>query len=98
MFPVVLVNLGEVQLSMSFYFSFQDRGKRLRLQEFIVKNASLLFDESFTAPPPETRSKITVDETYYAALPPYETFCNADKESKIKRFFEVDILLLLFKL
>lgn len=75
-------------------FSFQDRGKRLRLQEFIVKNSSVLFDESFTAPAPESRSKISVDESYYAAVPPFETFCNADKESKIKRFFEVIIVLL----
>ena len=48
-----------------------------------------MFDESFTAQPPENRSKITVDESFYAAVPPFETFCNADKESKIKRFFEV---------
>lgn len=75
-----------------FYdFSFQDRGKRLRLQEFIVKNATTLFDESFTAPLPENRLKVPVDETFFAALPPFETFSNADKESKIKRFFEVNI-------
>lgn len=69
--------------------SFQDRGKRLRLQEFIVKNATMLFDDSFTAPMPEGRSKVTADESFYAAVPPFEAFCNADKETKIKRFFEV---------
>lgn len=78
-----------------FYFlyqSFQDRGKRLRLQEFIVKNASNLFDEVFTAPVPDSRLKVPVDESFFAAVPPFEAFCNADKESKIKRFFEVSLI------
>ena len=30
-----------------FSFSFQDRGKRLKLQQFIVKKASLLYDSNF---------------------------------------------------
>lgn len=71
--------------------SFQDRGKRLRLQEFIVKNAGTLFDEVFTAPVPENRLKVPVDESFFAAVPPFEAFCNADKESKTKRFFDVCI-------
>lgn len=48
-----------------------------------------LFDETFTAPIPESRLKVPVDESFFAAVPPFEGFCNADKESKIKRFFEV---------
>jgi hypothetical protein len=31
---------------MLFFFSFQDRGKRLKLQQFIVKKATSLYDAS----------------------------------------------------
>lgn len=36
-------------------FSFQDRGKRLKLQQFIVRNANSLFDLSFTEGQTEAR-------------------------------------------
>ncbi|KAJ9594478.1 hypothetical protein L9F63_014090, partial [Diploptera punctata] len=47
--------------------SFQDRGKRLKLQQFIVKKSTLLYD-SLLLDSSEPKEKISGDEDYYATL------------------------------
>lgn len=70
------------------HLSFQDRGKRLRLQQFIVKKANLLFSTEpadFEYKPDEG----PVTEDTYAIMPPFETFLNVDKQQRLKYFFKV---------
>jgi len=43
-------------------FSFQDRGKRLKLQQFVVKKAASLFDASLLEVDNESQDKPPGDE------------------------------------
>ncbi|GLG97925.1 Uncharacterized protein GBIM_04587 [Gryllus bimaculatus] len=70
------------------HLSFQDRGKRLKLQQFIVKKAAALFDTSFVQPSGESKEKQPNDEDCYAVMPPYETFLQMDKQTRQKRFLQ----------
>lgn len=70
------------------YLTFQDRGKRLKLQQFIAKKADVLFSKSATQSKPSTEEG-TVTEDTYAIMPPFETFLNVDKQRRLKYFFEV---------
>nr|CAD7257848.1 unnamed protein product [Timema shepardi] len=63
------------------HVSFQDRGKRQKLQQFIVKKASALFDSSMKNT--SVKEKITSDEECYAVLPAYESFIQIDKQGKL---------------
>ncbi|KAK3913515.1 Tetratricopeptide repeat protein 14-like protein [Frankliniella fusca] len=67
--------------------NFQDRGKRLKVQQFIVRNANSLFDLSFTEGHSEAR-KLPGEEDCYAALPPFETFLSLDRTSRVRHFFQ----------
>lgn len=70
------------------YLSFQDRGKRLKLQQLIVKKAALLFSteaSDFDYKPEEGQ----VSEDTYAIMPPFETYLNVDKQNRLKYFFKV---------
>ncbi|CAH0393725.1 unnamed protein product [Bemisia tabaci] len=71
------------------HLSFQDRGKRLKLHDFIVKNAPILFDNDLQKKDDnvETRGRL-VDSSHFAVLPPYETFLKIDPAVKTKRFLE----------
>ncbi|KAJ3634116.1 hypothetical protein MTP99_011023 [Tenebrio molitor] len=69
------------------YLSFQDRGKRLKLQQFIVKKANMLFStepSDFEYKPEEGQ----VAEDTYAIMPPFETYLNVDKQNRLKYFFK----------
>ncbi|XP_022905543.1 tetratricopeptide repeat protein 14 homolog isoform X2 [Onthophagus taurus] len=71
------------------HLSFQDRGKRLKLQQFIVRKANVIFSPENTAEknkPPTEESVITED--MYAIMPPLETYLTADKQARLKYFFE----------
>lgn len=70
------------------HLTFQDRGKRLKLHQFIAKRGSVLFSKDVTA------KKVVADEgevteDTYAIMPPFETFLNVDKQRRLKYFFEV---------
>lgn len=70
------------------HLSFQDRGKRLKLQQFVVKKASVLFSteiSDFESKPEEGQ----VSEDTYAIMPPFETYLNVDKQARLKYFFKV---------
>lgn len=70
------------------YLTFQDRGKRLKLHQFIAKKGKLLFSRDATdgrVVPDEG----AVTEDMYAIMPPFETFLNVDKQRRLKYFFEV---------
>lgn len=74
-----------------YVHSFQDRGKRFRLQQFICKHASKLFTRSPKSRE-DTRRPEPENTGYYPVLPSFEWFLNVDKEMRLQRFFEVRIL------
>ncbi|XP_075213498.1 uncharacterized protein LOC142319753 isoform X2 [Lycorma delicatula] len=69
------------------HLNFQDRGKRLKLHQFIAKKANVLFDPELNEREerPPTRSN---EPGLYAVLPPYDSFLNIDKASRVKHFFQ----------
>lgn len=73
------------------FLSFQDRSKRLKLQQFIVKKANSLFPKDMHSKPlPTDESGLTED--MFAIMPPFEKFLNVDKQPRMKKyFFEVVI-------
>lgn len=76
----------------SKHLSFQDRGKRLKLQQFVTKRAPVLFSQEHSQhvmTPEET----LLTEDMYATMPPLETYLNVDKQSRLKYFFEVSLKL-----
>nr|CAD7570671.1 unnamed protein product [Timema californicum] len=77
----------EVYQQRQKHLSFQDRGKRQKLQQFIVKKASALFDSSMKNT--SVKEKITSDEECYAVLPAYESFIQIDKQGKVRHFFQL---------
>lgn len=77
------------------HLSFQDRGKRLKLHQFIVKKSNVLFSPS--ALDNITKSESQTSEDIYAVMPPFETFLNCDKQFRLRYFFEVSFVVLLAK-
>ncbi|XP_068621590.1 tetratricopeptide repeat protein 14 homolog isoform X4 [Battus philenor] len=74
------------------HLTFQDRSKRLKLHQFIAKEANALFDSTFLEDTPSS-SSLGVDTTnpednLYALMPPFETFLNVDKSARLRHFFE----------
>lgn len=67
--------------------SFQDRGKRLKLHQFVVKKANLLFNNN--ALDNITKSETQTTEDIFAIMPPFETFLTVDKQHRLRYFFEV---------
>lgn len=67
--------------------SFQDRGKRLKLQQFIVKKANVIF--SIQPCGFKTDGGVPVTEDLYAITPPFETYINADRQKRLLFFTEV---------
>ncbi|XP_030758470.1 tetratricopeptide repeat protein 14 homolog isoform X2 [Sitophilus oryzae] len=65
---------------------FQDRGKRLNLQQFIVKKA----EQIFSTKPSELKSNTTTSpaEDLYSVTPPFETYINADRQKRLQFFTE----------
>lgn len=70
------------------YLTFQDRGKRLKLHQFIAKKGDLLFSKDATEQKPLPEEGV-VTEDMFAIMPPFETFLNVDKQRRLKYFFEV---------
>lgn len=70
------------------YLTFQDRGKRLKLHQFIAKKADFLFSKNAALPAPSIEDNATTEDLY-AIMPPFETFLNVDKQRRLKYFFEV---------
>lgn len=81
----------ELYNKRSKHLSFQDRGKRLKLQQFIVKKASVVFSKDVIE-----RNKVSeeavVTEDMFAIMPPLETYLKVDKEARLKYFFEVSTI------
>lgn len=69
------------------HLSFQDRGKRLKLHQFIVKKSNMLFGPNALDNIPS--SEIQTAEDVYAIMSPFETFLTVDKQSRLRYFFEV---------
>uniref|UniRef100_A0A1B6DD97 S1 motif domain-containing protein n=2 Tax=Clastoptera arizonana TaxID=38151 RepID=A0A1B6DD97_9HEMI len=69
------------------YLSFQDRGKRLKLQQFIVKKSNELFDPNVMQIE-ETRSR-PVDSGHFALMPPFGYFLSLDKTSRLQHLFQI---------
>lgn len=70
------------------FLTFQDRGKRLKLQQFIVKKANNLFSQEVLSRAVPTEEP-AVTEDMYAIMPSFETYLSVDKQCRMKYFFEV---------
>lgn len=69
------------------HLSFQDRGKRLKLHQFIVKKANTLFNSNVLDNISKSEPQTTEDVC--AVMCPFETFLTVDKQSRLRYFFEV---------
>lgn len=65
---------------------FQDRGKRLKLQQFLIKKANFIY--SLEATQIKNGDK-PITEDMYAILPPFETYTGVDKQKRLQFFMEV---------
>lgn len=72
------------------FLSFQDRGKRLKLQQFLVKKADALYSLEALEKTKSTE-ETSVTEDLYAVMPPLEMYLNVDKQIRLKYFFEVSL-------
>ncbi|CAH1645107.1 unnamed protein product [Spodoptera littoralis] len=74
------------------HLTFQDRGKRLKLHQFIAKEANALFDTSIMEETPSSSSLGTdapvPEDNLYALMPPFETFLSVDKLARLRHFFD----------
>ncbi|KAI5635391.1 tetratricopeptide repeat domain-containing protein [Phthorimaea operculella] len=74
------------------HLTFQDRGKRLKLHQFIAKEANALFDANVQEETPSSSSlgaeSTTPEDKLYALMPPFETFLNVDKSARLRHFFD----------
>lgn len=68
--------------------SFQDRGKRLKLQQFIVKKADAIFNNSLSTGQ-IAQSQGEISEDLFAIMPPFETYINVDRQKRLQYFTEV---------
>lgn len=68
--------------------SFQDRGKRLKLQQFIVKFADTLFSTDNQSFSQTSCNEDNPNEETFAVMPPLETYINVDKQKRLEYFFE----------
>uniref|UniRef100_V5GI62 Tetratricopeptide repeat protein n=1 Tax=Anoplophora glabripennis TaxID=217634 RepID=V5GI62_ANOGL len=65
--------------------SFQDRGKRLKFQQFLIKKSNSIFSlESISVK--HAFQENTITEDMYAIMPPFETYTNADKQKRLLFF------------
>lgn len=58
----LVITVGEFKSVSIRCFSFQDRGKRLKLQQFVVKKAASLYDASLLEVDNESQDKPPGDE------------------------------------
>lgn len=74
---------GQRQKSLSF----QDRGKRLKLQQFLIKKANSIYNLS-PAPLKPTQDG-GLAEDMYAIMPPFEIYSSVDKQKRLQFFMKV---------
>ncbi|CAH0557876.1 unnamed protein product [Brassicogethes aeneus] len=65
--------------------SFQDRAKRLKLHQFIVKKADMLFTPNTIKFSAKTEENVG-NEELYSIMPPFETYLNADRAKRLQYF------------
>lgn len=68
--------------------SFQDRGKRLKLQQFLIKKANTIFNLS--PAPFKSPEDGCLTEDMYAIMPPFEIYSSVDKQKRLQFFMKVD--------
>lgn len=68
--------------------SFQDRGKRLKFQQFLIKKANSIFSLE-SVPTKHVFQENSITEDMYAIMPPFETYANADKQKRLLFFTKV---------
>ncbi|XP_046652917.1 serine/arginine repetitive matrix protein 2-like isoform X1 [Daphnia pulicaria] len=67
---------------------FQERGKRIRMHQFIVDKAPQLF-KAEKKPKESVNSALQAqDEDFFPLMPPLESFCHFDKSESRTNFFE----------
>lgn len=70
--------------------SFQERGRRLKLCQFVANHANMLFDEVLNVRTPSTVPKsppAAPADQLAAVLPPLDVFLEIDKKEKTEHFF-----------
>lgn len=69
--------------------SFQERGRRLKLCQFVANHANMLFDEVLNVRTPSTvpKSPPAPADQLAAVLPPLDVFLDIDKKEKTEHFF-----------
>ncbi|CAG9864564.1 unnamed protein product [Phyllotreta striolata] len=65
--------------------SFQDRGKRLKLHQFLIKKSNCIY--SLEATQIKNAPKSTTEDMY-AIMPPFETYTGVDKQKRLQFFME----------
>ncbi|XP_032454896.1 tetratricopeptide repeat protein 14 homolog isoform X6 [Nasonia vitripennis] len=68
--------------------SFSDRGKRLKLQQFIAKKADTLYDKSNLIRTADPIKQELGDEEFYATMPGLDSFVAMEKSQRIRNFLE----------
>lgn len=89
---LVILNLKEPNFEIyqqrQKTLSFSDRGKRLKLQQFIAKKADTLYDEcNLTRLSPTVKRELGDDENY-ATMPGLDSFVALEKSQRIRNFLE----------
>ncbi|KAL1123973.1 hypothetical protein AAG570_001743 [Ranatra chinensis] len=69
------------------HMGFQDRGKRLKLHQFIAKHANVLFDEVLNVRSSSSAPPASPPNEHYAILPPFDMFLDIDKKDRTEHFF-----------
>lgn len=77
--------------------SFQDRGKRLKFQQFLIKKSNSIFSLDPTSTKHVFQDS-TVTEDMYAIMPPFETYTNADKQKRLLFFTKVCNMFIFIKM
>ncbi|KAG5883059.1 hypothetical protein JTB14_010447 [Gonioctena quinquepunctata] len=65
--------------------SFQDRGKRLKLQQFLIKKANAIYS---LEPSAIKNAEKIITEDMYAIMPPFETYSSVDKQKRLQFFMK----------
>ncbi|KAJ8683624.1 hypothetical protein QAD02_019416 [Eretmocerus hayati] len=68
--------------------SFSDRGKRLKLQQFLAKKADALYDKTNLLRTADPIKQELGDEEYYATMPGLDSFVAMEKSQRIRNFLE----------
>lgn len=89
---LVMLNLKdpsfEIYQQRQKTLSFGDRGKRLRLQQFLAKKADALYDKANLKKSAECLKQELEDEEFYATVPGLDTFVTMEKSQRIRNFLE----------